>query len=249
MNLRYNRNLIHIDEKDQNRIKNCKILIAGCGIGSYIAECLLRLGFENLTIVDGDLVELSNLNRQNYTEADIGKNKAEILKKRLLAINAGAQIEAITEYITVENLDNFKIDHKISINALDFSTDIPFLFDEVCCQLGIPVIHPYNLGWAGFVTVITAQSRNMKSLEHAHKVFELNVGKFIVENLKEKNIPTEWLVHFLDGYQTIALTSPPPQLSIGVQLLSGMVSHIIFNIATNKPIKEFPESYYLSLNS
>lgn len=249
MDLRYSRNLIHIDEKDQQQLKNCKILIAGCGIGSYIAECLLRLGFENLTIVDGDLVELTNLNRQNYTEVDIGKNKAEVLKKRLLAINAGAQIEAITEYITIENLTNFKIDHTVSINALDFSTDIPFLFDEVCSKLDIPVIHPYNLGWAGFITVITAKSRNMKSLEQTHKVFELNVGKFIVENLQEKKVPTEWLERFLNEYQEIASISSPPQLSIGVHLLSGMVTHIIYNIVTNKPVKEFPESYYLSLHS
>jgi len=244
---RYIRNSIHIDGKNQDLIKDYKILIAGCGIGSYIAECLLRLGFENLTIIDGDLVELSNLNRQNYTEADIGKNKAAVLQKRLLGINTGAKIEAITEYLTVENLNNFNIDHKVSINALDFSTDVPFLFDEACCRLGIPVIHPYNLGWAGFVTVITAKSRNIKSLEQTHKVFELNVGDFIIDCLKKENISTEWLEKFLKEYQQIALVSSPPQLSIGVNLLSGMVAHIVFKIATNLPIKEFPKSYYLSL--
>jgi len=133
---RYARNTIHIDEQDQHLIKDYKILIAGCGIGSYIAECLLRLGFENLTIVDGDFVELSNLNRQNYTERDIGRNKAIVLQKRLLEINPDAKIEAIDEYITMENLRNLRIDHKVSINALDFSTDVPFIFDNICCQLG-----------------------------------------------------------------------------------------------------------------
>ena len=244
---RYNRNLIHINTENQNLIKDYKILIAGCGIGSYIAECLLRLGFERLTIIDGDLVELSNLNRQNYTEMDIGRNKAEVLRNRLLAINSDAKIETITEYITVENLSRLKIDHKVSINALDFSTDAPFLFDDACCRLGIPVIHPYNLGWACFVTVITAESRNMKSLDHTHKVFELNVGDFIINNLRKENISTKWIENFLEEYQKTALIAPPPQLSIGVNLLSGLVSHIIFNIATNIPVKQFPESYYLSL--
>lgn len=249
MNLRYNRNQIHIDEKNQNRIKDYRILIAGCGIGSYIAECLLRLGFENLTIIDGDLVELSNLNRQNYTEADIGRNKAEVLRKRLLTINTEAKIEAITEYISVENIVHLKIDHKVAINALDFSTDVPFLFDEVCCQSGISVIHPYNLGWAGFVTVITTKSRSMKSLDPAHKIFELNVGDFIIKSLQKENIATEWFEDFLKRYQNIASTSSPPQLSIGVNLLSGMVAHIIFDMAMDSSIKEFPESYYLSLFS
>lgn len=249
MESRYNRNQIHITAEQQTIIKDFKILIAGCGIGSYIAECLIRLGFETLTIVDGDSVELTNLNRQNYTEDDLSLNKAKVLKKRLLSINKKAKINAIPEFITVENLPKLKINHKVAINALDFSTDAPFIFDEVCSKKGIPVIHPYNLGWAAFVTVITPRTPNIQSLKNSHKVFELNVAKFIVASLKEKNIPSEWLEDFLKRYEEIALVFPPPQLSIGVNLLSGMVSHIIFNIATNKPIKEFPDSYYLSLNN
>jgi tRNA A37 threonylcarbamoyladenosine dehydratase len=46
--------------------------LAGCGIGSVIAECALRLGFENITITEGDNVELSHLNRQNHIDKNIG---------------------------------------------------------------------------------------------------------------------------------------------------------------------------------
>ena len=248
MESRYNRNQIHISEEQQAIIKDFKILIAGCGIGSYIAECLIRLGFETLTIVDGDSIELTNLNRQNYTEDDLSLNKAEVLKKRLLSINKNAKINTIPEFITIENLPELKINHNVAINALDFSTQVPFIFDEVCLRKRIPIIHPYNLGWAAFVIVFTPQTQNIHALENSHKVFELNIGKFIVDSLKEKNIHSEWLEDFLARYEEIALVSPPPQLSIGVNLLSAMVSHIIFNIATNKPIKKFPDSYYLSLN-
>ncbi|WP_375379286.1 ThiF family adenylyltransferase [Chryseobacterium luquanense] len=51
------------------------MILAGSGIGSNIAECALRFGFENLTIVDGDRVEFSNLNRQNYTYEDVSTYK------------------------------------------------------------------------------------------------------------------------------------------------------------------------------
>lgn len=61
----YRRNFLYISEANQKRIKNFRIFIGGCGLGSVIAECALRLGFENLTVIDGDKVELSNLNRQN----------------------------------------------------------------------------------------------------------------------------------------------------------------------------------------
>ncbi|MGV4415094.1 ThiF family adenylyltransferase [Chryseobacterium sp. T1] len=62
MKERYSRNRLYISDEEQNLIKHIPILLAGSGIGSNIAECALRLGFENITIVDGDVVEISNLN-------------------------------------------------------------------------------------------------------------------------------------------------------------------------------------------
>lgn len=248
MESRYTKNVIHIDEINQKLIRDFKILIAGCGIGSYIAECLLRMGFENITIVDGDNVELSNLNRQNYTEEDIGFNKCAALKNRLLDINSNAIINAIPHFITASSLNSFITGHNVAINAIDFGTNIPFLFDKECNRLRTPVIHPYNLGWAAFVTVITAETGKLNSLESDNKIFELNIGRFIVESLKKENIATEWFEQFLLKYQKVSHLSSPPQLSIGVQLLSGIVSHIVYNIATNRFVKKFPEFYYVSLN-
>ncbi|CAM3725628.1 HesA/MoeB/ThiF family protein [Sphingobacterium prati] len=247
MSLRYERNIIHIKEEEQKCIKNFPVLIGGCGIGSYIAECLLRMGFENLTIIDGDTVELTNLNRQNYVTDDIGVNKAIALKQRLISINPEANIKAYSEFIDRNNLYNLDLSCKVAINALDFSSDIPFLFDEYMAQKSVPVVHPYNLGWAGFLTVITPESRNLRSLHKEHHAFEINVGQYIVDRLQEKNIDTKWLEDFLSEYGKIAMDSPPPQLSLGLYVLSGMVCQLVFNIATEKEIKVFPESYYLSL--
>ncbi|TGX79503.1 hypothetical protein E5358_14850 [Palleniella muris] len=70
---RYSRNRIYVNAEEQKKVRNTRILLGGAGIGSIIAECALRFGFENITIVDGDKVELSNLNRQNYTEGDISR--------------------------------------------------------------------------------------------------------------------------------------------------------------------------------
>src|SRR5690606_39476281 len=89
----YVRNRIYLDYSQQEVIKETPILIAGCGIGSVIAECALRLGFENLTIIDGDIVEESNLNRQNFIENDISQSKVEAIKLRLEQINSKARSE------------------------------------------------------------------------------------------------------------------------------------------------------------
>lgn len=247
MNLRYERNIIHIDAHEQNRIRDFSVLIAGCGIGSYIAECLLRMGFENLTIMDGDKVELTNLNRQNYVEKDIGINKAIALKERLMAINSDAHITAYTEFIDQDNLRNIGSEYKAVINALDFSSDMPFVLDEYMTQRNIPIVHPYNLGWAGFLTVITGGSQTLRSLGKRQVAFEINVGAFILDSLKSKNIECGWLEDFLSQYGKIANQSPPPQLSTGLSILAGMVCHVLFNMATGKPFKVFPDSYYLSM--
>ena len=79
---RYNRNRIYVSPEEQEKVRDTRILLGGAGIGSIIAECALRFGFEDIVIVDGDKVELSNLNRQNYVKSDIGKPKAESLAQK-----------------------------------------------------------------------------------------------------------------------------------------------------------------------
>ena len=97
---RYSRNRLYVSESEQNMVKEYRIFLGGAGIGSIVAECALRFGFEHITIVDGDKVEKSNLNRQNYTDNDIGRYKAECLAERLLSINPNAQIDYHTEFLT-----------------------------------------------------------------------------------------------------------------------------------------------------
>ena len=151
---RYNRNRIYVSEDEQEKVRETRILLGGAGIGSIIAECALRFGFENIVIVDGDRVELSNLNRQNYVKSDIGKSKAECLAKRLLRINPKANIQYHDTFIDKGNVKELLEGVDIAINALDFKSDIPFVFDDLCSKRRIPVLHPYNFGWGAFLTII-----------------------------------------------------------------------------------------------
>ena len=134
MDEKNSRNWLYVTPEEQEKIKQSKILLGGAGIGSNIAECALRFGFEKITFVDGDMVELSNLNRQNYEEKDLGSYKSQILAERLLRINPNADIRYHTCFLNSENAEELVTAHHIAINALDFSSDIPFLFDAVCKQ-------------------------------------------------------------------------------------------------------------------
>lgn len=246
MEQRYIRNRLYLTTNNQNLIKDIPIFLGGAGIGSVIAECLLRLGFETITIVDGDEVELSNLNRQNYTEKDISKPKVEALKDRLLSINANAKITALNCFITSTNIQELISGHKIAINALDFTSDVPLLFDQICQKINIPVLHPYNLGWGALVMVIF-ENLGLDSLKKSEEddFSEVNVVQYVSSHLRYWGNPQGWLEDIIEKYIKENKQLPPPQLSIASHLAAATCTKIAFDIVTGQAIKKFPE-YYLT---
>lgn len=248
METRYSRNRIYLNEEEQKIIKNYPILLAGSGIGSVIAECALRFGFENITIIDGDQVELSNLNRQNYTEDDISIDKTEAILKRLKSINKNANIKHHNCFITPENVESLIKGHQIAINALDFSTDIPLIFDKICQEENIPVLHPYNLGWGGLVTIISPKGQSLNLISRDDKDFnEVDMVEYTSSYLKFWGKPQEWIDDILEKYKNEKESLPPPQLSIASWIVAAMCTHLLFNIATKKETKLFPEFYLSSI--
>ena len=101
-----------IGEDNVNKLKKANVLIVGLGgVGGYALETLVRSGIYNLTIVDGDIVELSNLNRQIISKRDvIGKPKALVAQARTLEINPDVNLKVINEFISEDNLSLLNID-------------------------------------------------------------------------------------------------------------------------------------------
>lgn len=97
-----------IGEEKLKEIERKKILLIGVGgVGSYALEALIRNGFFDITIVDFDIIDLSNLNRQLMTDStNIGKYKVDEAKKRALLINPNINIQTINEKLNKENLRN-----------------------------------------------------------------------------------------------------------------------------------------------
>jgi len=95
-----------IGAENMDRLAKSKIAVAGLGgVGGYAAEALLRSGVGTLILADGDTVDPSNLNRQIFAvEQTVGLSKTEAAKQRLLAIDPGANLILIQEFLTPENL-------------------------------------------------------------------------------------------------------------------------------------------------
>lgn len=106
--LRYARQILldGWDIEAQTRLKHSRILIIGMGgLGCPVADTLVRAGVGKLFIVDSDIIEASNLQRQTlFTPADIGKSKVQTAKQRLTIINELVNITAIEQRFNAENL-------------------------------------------------------------------------------------------------------------------------------------------------
>ncbi len=116
----FNRVELLIGEKIK-KLNQANILIIGIGgVGGYVFECLIRSGINNITIIDFDKIELSNLNRQIITTIDnLGLEKVEIAKKRALKINPKCQIKTINEALNKENIEIVKNNYDYIIDACD----------------------------------------------------------------------------------------------------------------------------------
>lgn len=106
-----------IKENSLEKLQNSKVLVVGLGgVGSFAAEFLARAGIGNMTIVDGDTVDITNINRQlPALHSTIGKHKVEVVAKRLLDINPDLNLNPINQFLEPENmqeiLDNSEFDY------------------------------------------------------------------------------------------------------------------------------------------
>ena len=111
-----------IGEDTFQKIKNTKVLIVGIGgVGGYALECLVRSGVEDITIVDGDIVERTNLNRQIMaSNSTLEKSKVEVAASRALDINPTIKITAINKFIDESNINEiFNKKYDFIIDACD----------------------------------------------------------------------------------------------------------------------------------
>ena len=94
------------------KIKSKNILLIGIGgVGGYTLESLIRSGIENITIVDYDKIDITNLNRQIISlNNNIGKYKVDEAIKRVKNINSNCNINVIKEKITTDNFDILEIE-------------------------------------------------------------------------------------------------------------------------------------------
>lgn len=137
-----------IGDEGLDKLKNSNVIVFGVGgVGSFAAEAIARAGVGNLTIVDFDDVDITNINRQlPALHSTVGKYKVEVMKDRILDINPDINIKAIKELYnkdTSESILSEKYDYVV--DAIDMVTSKIHLI-ETCKNKGLNIISSMGMG-------------------------------------------------------------------------------------------------------
>lgn len=159
---RYHRQMLlpGMGEAQQQRLLDSHAMLIGCGaLGCTIADLLVRAGVGRLSIIDRDVVETTNLQRQTlFDERDAreGLPKAEAAKRRLSAVNSGVVIEAIVDDFGPGNAEQMVRPHPVPGVLVDGTDNFEtrYLLNDVAVKHGIPYVYGGAVGTTGMSMTI-----------------------------------------------------------------------------------------------
>ena len=152
---RYVRNLGTIGLEGQIKLLRATVAVVGLGgLGGYVTEALARMGVGRLILIDGDVFEEHNLNRQILSaEARLGAEKVQAARQRVAEINGAVDVIGHTVMLTRENLPHLLEGADVVVDALD-RLPVRLVLQEGAQSLGIPMVHGSIAGFLGQVMTI-----------------------------------------------------------------------------------------------
>jgi len=155
--VRYNRQIIlpEFGEEGQKRLRQATVFVAGAGgLGSPVSIYLACAGVGRIILVDGESVELSNLNRQIlHWEEDVGEKKVVSGNRKLKRLNSTVDVTPLAIRVTAENAMKLLDGVDLVMDCLD-NMESRFILNEACFRKGVPFIHGGLRGLMGEVTTI-----------------------------------------------------------------------------------------------
>ena len=165
MESRYTRNIPALTEAECRILKGKRILIVGCGgLGGHIVDQLARIGIGFLRVVDGDVFEESNLNRQLLSQVPLlGASKAKAAADHVRRVNPDVTVEAVDAFLTEENAARLISGCDIVMDALD---NIPSrrILAGACREAGVPYIYGAIQGWVAQAAISMPGDNLMETL-------------------------------------------------------------------------------------
>lgn len=178
-----------------NTIQNKTVLVIGLGgVGSFCVESLVRSGINNLILVDGDQIDITNLNRQLMSDhTNIGCFKTDVWKKRIKNLNPNCNVTLITKFIDKNNIDElFEYNIDYVVDACD-TVSTKILLIEKCYNNKIKLISCMGTGNKMDPTKLKLVDINKTSYDPLAKIIrkkcrQLGIKKQMVVCSTEKSI-------------------------------------------------------------
>ena len=176
---RYQRNRKALSVADQLTLFRSSVAVIGCGgLGGYVVEELARLGVGRIVVIDPDVFEEHNLNRQLFSSpANLGLAKVATAVARVAEINPAVTIVPVHAAFSPENGVELLGGCKVAVDALD-TIQVRLELADVCAGLNIPLVHGAIAGWYGHVTTQYPGDETLQSIYRSWKG-----GKGIEETL------------------------------------------------------------------
>lgn len=162
---RYLRNLGTVGLAGQAKLLRATVAIVGQGgLGGYVTESLARMGVGRLILIDGDVFEEHNFNRQLLSsEAKLGASKVEAARRRVAEINGAVDVTAHALMLDRENLPHLLAGADVVVDALD-RLPIRLILQDGAQALGIPMVHGSIAGSLGQVMTIFPGDAGLRGL-------------------------------------------------------------------------------------
>jgi molybdopterin/thiamine biosynthesis adenylyltransferase len=163
--IRFSRNQRILSLDDQEKLHRASVAVIGLGgLGGAVTELLARIGVGNLTLIDGDVFDESNLNRQQLcTVSNLGISKAEVAKTRVIELNPVTRVTTHPFFLRQDNGEQFLAKVDCVIDCLDTITD-RFVLEKICALLNIPMVSAAIAGRSGQATVIEPGKNRLETL-------------------------------------------------------------------------------------
>ena len=165
LNNRYDRNMPALSPEECATLMEKRVCIIGCGgLGGFIIELLARAGVGALNVIDNDVFEATNLNRQLLSEEEnLGSSKAEAAALRIASINSDVKVKAVHGSFTAENAAEILKGCDLAIDALD-NVDSRLVLEKTCTEAGIHLVHGAISGFSAQVSVVAPGSGTLSNL-------------------------------------------------------------------------------------
>lgn len=178
-----------IGNNKMEKLKNSHVVVFGLGgVGSYVVEGLARAGIGNISIIDKDIVDITNINRQIIADTKtVGKAKVDVQSERILRINPNVNLVKINEFVTKDNIEDVmtKITKSNTI-SIDYVVDA---IDTISSKLEIIKYCDFsNIKLISCMGTGNKLNANMFEITDIYKTSVCPLAKVIRKEVKKLNI-------------------------------------------------------------